>query len=358
MLSKNDAYVVFKVGTKTAKTKYISGGGKNVTFKDVIEMYVSDADLQAGIDFVAYDYDFGPDPDDLLGVGKLINLDELKKYPDKQRQFDTHLMYKGKKHGEATCLVELSYPTGGAPATDVGQVGGAIFNAAMNQSVPVSVAAVVQQPDQQTMTVTCPGNARAGMQVVVQAPDGQRLQVVIPGGVGPGQQFRVPLPPAAAPTAMAYAPPPQQYAQRPQMMQGTAVDLDGDGRPDIVVPNQQYGGPPQQQQYAQQYAQPQQWGLASKVQSRSPRPTLVRRRYQQPPQYGAPPPQYGAPPPQYGQQYAQPQQYQQPPQYGAPPPQYGAPPPQYGAPPPQYGAPPPQYGAPPPQYGYPPQQRY
>ena len=73
------------------------------------------------------------------------------------------------------------------------------------------------------MVVTCPANARGGLQVVVQAPDGQQLQVQIPAGVGPGGQFRVPLPPPRAPQpqAVAYAQPqmvqpqPVQYAAQP-----------------------------------------------------------------------------------------------------------------------------------------------
>jgi hypothetical protein len=173
--------------------RYISGGGKNVTFKDVIEMYVSDADLQAGIDFVAYDYDFGPDPDDLLGEapdeGRRRAADDAGRSAEPrppsrerrrgqageprraqeipgqaapvrhaphvrprrrgrplraQRAASAARRYKGKKHGEATCLVELSYPSGGAPATDVGQVGGAIFNAALNQSVRAPPAALLR----------------------------------------------------------------------------------------------------------------------------------------------------------------------------------------------------------------------
>lgn len=112
LLSKNDVYVIFKTGHKEAKTKYISGGGKNVKFTDKIEMHVSDADLEAGIDFTAYDYDYGPDPDDLLGVGKLSNLLDLKNHANTPRQFDTELFYKGKQRGAATCVVTLSYPHG------------------------------------------------------------------------------------------------------------------------------------------------------------------------------------------------------------------------------------------------------
>ena len=90
-------------------------GGKNVKLPDVIEMYVSDEDLKNGIDFTVYDYDYGPDPDDLLGVGKLVNLVELKKHLYEQRQYDTHLTFKGRPGGEATCLITLKYPAGEAP---------------------------------------------------------------------------------------------------------------------------------------------------------------------------------------------------------------------------------------------------
>jgi len=114
LLSKNDVYVIFKVGDKEARTAYLSGAGKNAKFDETIEMLVSDRDLEAGIDFYAYDYDVGPDPDDLLGVGKLVNLTQLKKFPDTPRQFDTGLMYKGKTRGSATCLIALTYPHGGA----------------------------------------------------------------------------------------------------------------------------------------------------------------------------------------------------------------------------------------------------
>ena len=315
LLTKNDVYVIFKVGHKKAKTKYISGGGKNVKFKDVIEMFVSDADLEAGIDFVAYDYDVGPDPDDLLGVGKLTEMTQLKQHANTPRQFDTVLMYKGKNRGSATCVVTLSYPHGGEdkPAAakqddqqQLGAVGGQIFNAAMgmNQQPQVVAATPVQPqvvpvvPDPQYMNVTCPANASAGMQVVVQAPDGQRLTVIIPAGVGPGGVFRVPLPAPRQAHVAAVVAAPVQPAPTVYRPPGVGVDVDGDGRPDYYIPTQAPQAPP-----AYGYQQP-------------------------PPQYGAPPPQYGAPPPQYG----------------APPPQYGAPPPQYGAPPPQYG------GGPPPRY--------
>jgi len=329
-LSKNDVYVVFKVGTKKCKTKYIPGSGKNVRFPETLVMNLSDADMAQGVDMVAYDYDFGSS-DDMLGVGKLTNLEALKRCPDQPRGFETKFLYKGKARGEGSCVCKLRVHGAGAAAPrpgaaapsapPLGAVGGQLFNAAMAGG---SVAQVVPAgPAQQYMTVTCPANARAGMQVIVQSPDGQRLQIVIPGSVGPGMQFRVPLP-SPKPAVGAVVPPPQQYQAPPPQ--------------------------PYQQPYQQQ--QPQY-------------------------QYGAPPPpspSYGAPPPQYGQQYQQPQYGQQPygqqppPQYqqqGAPPPQYqqqGAPPPQYqGAPPPQYqqppppqyqGAPPPQYGAPPPQYQY------
>mmetsp|Transcript_25765 Transcript_25765/g.102873 ORF Transcript_25765/g.102873 Transcript_25765/m.102873 type:complete len:287 (+) Transcript_25765:831-1691(+) len=263
LLSKNDVYVVFKVGSKKVKTKYISGGGRDVKFKDVLELTVSDADLEEGIDVTAYDYDLGPDPDDLLGVGKLTHLTELKEHADQKRQFETQLMYKGKHRGDCTCIVMLAFPEGGGPEQPAEPV-----PAPVPTPVPTPVPVVAQVapvvPEQQFMTVTCPANAVGGMQVVVQAPDGTRMQVVIPQGVQPGGQFRVPLP-APKPVVVTAAPvvQPVQYVQQPPVYAAAPA----------------YGQPP--------------------------------------PQYGAPPPQMGAPPPQYG---APPPQYGQPPQYGAPPP--------------------------------------
>ena len=49
-LSKNDVYVVFKVGTKKCKTKYIPGSGKNVRFPETLVMNLSDADMAQGVD--------------------------------------------------------------------------------------------------------------------------------------------------------------------------------------------------------------------------------------------------------------------------------------------------------------------
>ena len=97
-LSKNDVYVVFKCGTKKVKTRYISGGGKNVTFKEMLTLNLSDADLAAGIDVSVYDYDVGSS-DDLLGVGRLVDLRSLKQRPGSPRSFDSTLRYKGKERG-------------------------------------------------------------------------------------------------------------------------------------------------------------------------------------------------------------------------------------------------------------------
>ena len=105
-LSKNDVYVVFKVGTKKCKTKYIPGSGKNVRFPETLVMNLSDADMAQGVDMVAYDYDFGSS-DDMLGVGKLTNLEALKRCPDQPRGFETKFLYKGKARGEGSCVCKL-----------------------------------------------------------------------------------------------------------------------------------------------------------------------------------------------------------------------------------------------------------
>uniref|UniRef100_A0A7S3JZ34 C2 domain-containing protein n=1 Tax=Aureoumbra lagunensis TaxID=44058 RepID=A0A7S3JZ34_9STRA len=325
-LTKNDPYVVFKIGNvKKVKTRYKSGAGRDVVFPDKLEIaMISDAELEAGIDVNAWDYDVGPDPDDLLGVGKLSNLEELKKIPGQPRHFETVLMYKGRNRGTCSCVLTLSYPNGGGPKPaqnkPLGAVGGQIFNQAMNSGGQPVVAQVAPQPptapqhhvgsvqavvtpQQQAefMLVTCPANARGGSQVVVQAPSGERLTVLIPQGVQPGGQFRVPLPkPQVHPQIVQshpqiHQPPTYHQTGMPQAV-GTAVDIDGDGRPDYYVPHAAAHGPP-------------------------------------PPAYGAPPPQYSQAP-QYA--YGQPPQYAQPQYHPAQAHQYSAPPPQYGAPPPNY----------------------
>ena len=110
-MSKNDVYVVFKVGTKKCKTKYIPGSGKNVRFPETLVMNLSDADMAQGVDMVAYDYDFGSS-DDMLGVGKLTNLEALKRCPDQPRGFETKFLYKGKARGE-NCPYNAEHMRGG-----------------------------------------------------------------------------------------------------------------------------------------------------------------------------------------------------------------------------------------------------
>ena len=115
-LSKNDVYVVLKVGTKKCKTKYISNAGKNARFPEMMTLNVSDADLMQGVELQAWDYDL-TSSDDLLGIGALRRLDELKKFPGQVRQFQCPLMYKGKHRGEASCHCKLKMPGGGAAAS-------------------------------------------------------------------------------------------------------------------------------------------------------------------------------------------------------------------------------------------------
>jgi hypothetical protein len=107
---KNDIYVVFKVvGTsKKVKSKFIKEAGSSCKIPEALSMHVSDADLAAGVEFMAYDYDFGPNPDDLLGSATLTGLADLKAMPDTARQFDAPLTYKGKSKGSATILAKLS----------------------------------------------------------------------------------------------------------------------------------------------------------------------------------------------------------------------------------------------------------
>ena len=137
----------------------------------------SEADLMQGVELQAWDYDL-TSSDDLLGIGALRRLDELKKFPGQVRQFQCPLMYKGKHRGEASCHCKLKMPGGGAaapsapsasPARPLGAVGGQIFNAAMGGGA-VATAVAPAGAAQQYMTVTCPANARGGMQVIVQSP--------------------------------------------------------------------------------------------------------------------------------------------------------------------------------------------
>ena len=236
MFGKNDVYVVFRVGSKKVKTHHIKNAGKHASFGEILTMNLSDSDLEHGIDVGAYDYDVGSS-DDLLGQGKLVNLLALKRTSNQARQFKEPFKYKGKARGEFSCVLVLR--VGGVAGTSpLGAAGGKVFAQAMGTPAappppayvappappPVPVAPPAPPPVQPGfMVVTCPANARGGLQVVVQAPDGQQLQVQIPPGVGPGGQFRVPLPPPRAPQppAVAYAQPqvvqpqPVQYAAQP-----------------------------------------------------------------------------------------------------------------------------------------------
>uniref|UniRef100_A0A6S8CIC1 C2 domain-containing protein n=1 Tax=Aureoumbra lagunensis TaxID=44058 RepID=A0A6S8CIC1_9STRA len=216
-LSKNDPYVIFKVGAKSVKTKYKSGAGKDVVFPDKLEMIVSDADLAAGLDITAYDYDVGPDPDDLLGVGKFSQLTDLKQFPDQPRHFESILMYKGRNRGTVSSILTITFPHGGAPSYEQAAPVQAV------QHVGTVVPSVQQQSEY--MLVQCPTNATAGMQVTVQAPSGQCLTVVIPQGVSPGGNFRVPIP----------------KTQQSTPIPGYAIDVDGDGKPDYYIPAQSVG---------------------------------------------------------------------------------------------------------------------
>ena len=117
--------------SKKVKSKFIKEAGSSCKIPEALSMHVSDADLAAGVEFMAsplprprrpapaprdapsprrrrYDYDFGPNPDDLLGSATLTGLADLKAMPDTARQFDAPLTYKGKSKGSATILAKLS----------------------------------------------------------------------------------------------------------------------------------------------------------------------------------------------------------------------------------------------------------
>jgi len=144
-LSKNDVYVVFRCGENKCKTKYMSRCGNHPDFKDVLTLELTEAELGAGrrrgrdansrsfgractgvgarcldaasfaagagVEVEAMDYDFGPDPDDLLGVGKLTGLSYLARSLGDLRRFRTRLLYKGKHRGELEADLSLARST-------------------------------------------------------------------------------------------------------------------------------------------------------------------------------------------------------------------------------------------------------
>jgi len=104
-------YVVFRCGENKCKTKYMSRCGNHPDFKDVLTLELTEAELGAGVEVEAMDYDFGPDPDDLLGVGKLTGLSYLARSLGDLRRFRTRLLYKGKHRGELEADLSLARST-------------------------------------------------------------------------------------------------------------------------------------------------------------------------------------------------------------------------------------------------------
>mmetsp|Transcript_1236 Transcript_1236/g.4091 ORF Transcript_1236/g.4091 Transcript_1236/m.4091 type:complete len:88 (-) Transcript_1236:65-328(-) len=79
--------------------------GSSVRIDETLTLHVTDADLDAGFEFSAWDYDVAS-KDDLLGQA-MLNVSDLRSKPNEPRLFELQLLYKGKPRGEVTCIVTL-----------------------------------------------------------------------------------------------------------------------------------------------------------------------------------------------------------------------------------------------------------
>jgi hypothetical protein len=64
------------------------------------------------IEVIVYDYDFGPDPDDLLGRASITGIGELVAVPNVPREFNLQLLYKAKPRGSVACVLQYSTAAG------------------------------------------------------------------------------------------------------------------------------------------------------------------------------------------------------------------------------------------------------